>query len=269
MIQNLSVRKLQAFAATVGQCFPDSHVAIAGGCLRDLLHDKPVKDIDVFIQLQTVQGWGLALPWSDKLGDRNSGRPLKWKDDSRLVEELHTGVQKLEQVLHCFATNFNEAEDSCQSIIDATNTAGYGYHAFTLVDFPTGLHGHPVQLIFIGEHPVENVKNHFDFGLSQVWCTPNQLRMTPQYWRDHYSNCITYLPSIEPNPQRRLSSKMRAERLKAKYPGWGFRNLGVLDDVVVLPHTPGGTIDVILKQAEHLLSKNYPCSTGFTGKKGW
>jgi len=105
--------------------------------------------------------------------------------------------------------------------------------AFSLVDYPTGLHGHPVQLVFIGEHPVENIKRHFDFGLSQCWVTPNQLRMTPAYWRDHLGHRITYLPSAEPNAQRRLSSRQRAERLKLKYPGWAFHGLERLAGVAL------------------------------------
>lgn len=203
MIQNLTIPKLQALCGTVARCFPEGIVRIAGGALRDLLHDKPVKDIDVFICLQNTEGDG------------------GWYD----------GCHELGQILHC------EFQTSGTDCLDLRNSEGYSYGAFRLVDYPTGLHWHPVQLVFIEEHPVDNVKNHFDFGLSQVWCSENTLRMTPAYWFDHYNHRITYLQSTEPNEQRRLSSKQRAERLKLKYQGWKFDKLWQIDDVV-LPQPP-------------------------------
>lgn len=47
----LTIPKLQAFALEVRKAFPESGAIVAGGAVRDLLHDRPVKDIDVFLRL--------------------------------------------------------------------------------------------------------------------------------------------------------------------------------------------------------------------------
>lgn len=201
MIQNLSIAKLQVLAGEIQRFFPTSHIAIAGGCVRDLLSNREVKDIDVFIQLGST-------------------------DESERANEHYNGCDLLGKWLHC-----NPVYEG--DLLDLTNSKGYSYGAFALVDYPTGWRGHPVQLVFIDEHPVDNVTRHFDFGLSQCWVTPNQLRMTKAYWFDYFNQRITYLPSAAPNEQRRLSSKHRAERLKAKYKGWRFDRLWLLDDVVL------------------------------------
>lgn len=213
MIQTLSIHKLQAFCGTLAMCFPDADIAIAGGAVRDLLHDKPVKDIDCFIYLDAV---------------KKQSRPLtelvtEYRSDEEIAAAWYDGCTSLADILH------SEWEGDGADL-DASNSKGYSYGAFSLVDFKQGLHMHPVQLVFINEHPLDNVKNHFDFGLSQCWVTQAGLGWTSAYWHDRENHRITYLRSkVEPNEQRRRSSRDRAERLKAKYPGWMFDRLWQLD----------------------------------------
>lgn len=213
MIQTISIPKLQEFCGVLARCFPKAEIAIAGGAVRDLLHNKPVKDIDCFIYLDPVKAQSRPL---DEL-------ITTWHDDEDLYAMWFDGCEALGTHLYC---SYEMDGDP----MDLFNGKGYSYAAFSLVDYPKGPHMHPVQLIFINEPPLDNVRDHFDFGLSQCWVTQAGLGMTPAYWRDVELHRITYLRSrVEPNEQRRKSSKERAERLKAKYPGWKFDRLWQLD----------------------------------------
>jgi tRNA nucleotidyltransferase/poly(A) polymerase len=48
-MQNLSIERLQNLMGTVKKAFPQSQALCAGGAPRDLLNNRPVKDIDIFI----------------------------------------------------------------------------------------------------------------------------------------------------------------------------------------------------------------------------
>ncbi len=217
MIQTLSIPKLQDFCGVLAKCFPRADIAIAGGAVRDILHNKPVKDIDCFIYLDPVKAQSRPL---DEL-------ITTWHCDEELYMQWYDGCSELATKLYCEWQGKWHPEHRSLGL---RNDRGYSYGAFSLVDFPKGPHMHPVQLVFINEHPFDNVKNHFDFGLSQCWVTQAGLGMTSAYWADRERHRITYLRSkVEPNEQRRKSSKERAVRLQAKYPGWTFDRLWQLD----------------------------------------
>lgn len=217
MNNNLSIAKLQTLCATVAAAFPLASVAIAGGAVRDLLNRRPVKDIDVFVELNTVKGY--------KFTDAGALAQV-WQDNSAIADEWYTGIEALAKVFESdYVTNGGFEEGAEDDVLDIVNSKGYSYGAFTLVDYKQPNFGWPIQLVFISCHPVVNITDHFDFGLSQCWVTPNQLRMTSAYWHDHFNQRITYLPSREPNEQRRVSSLHRLERLRQKYPGWAFHGV--------------------------------------------
>lgn len=228
----------QNLVADVRRAFPSASVALAGGALRDWYHDRPIKDIDIFIELGQVKGWrqataaevALQQEMQEKLVGsslyaecRQSVRPLRevWRSDEELFAEYLDGLEDLSAQWHATWKGVGDAETP----LELTNSKGYSYGAFTLVDFPCGPRCFPIQLVFIDMDPIENIKDHFDFGLSQIWIQGNRLRTTPQFWKDHYSKTITYLPSKEPVFQRRLSSTHRAERLKEKYSDFRFHGL--------------------------------------------
>lgn len=220
-MKRFSLQQLQALCGMVNDSFPHAHVVIAGGALRDTLHEKPVKDLDVFIRL-----------------DIDS-------DDERLYQEWYDGCTKLACKLGNGYSDITtwvgsnnwpprpiEGSGSLDPDLKGSrNNKGYSYGAFSLVDFTPGYYNTPVQLVFIAEDPVKNVRDHFDFGLSQVYCTRNTLRMFPPYWKDKDLKRITYTPSVEPNDQRIMSSMLRLRRLQEKYAGWSFQRAGYLESL--------------------------------------
>lgn len=224
MIQNLSIRKLQDLCGVISSIFKGCEVVVAGGALRDLLHDRQVKDIDVFIQ-------GEFDPFEDE------------------ADEMEWHCKKLGTKLHCDPVFEWEHHNGGES--------GSTHSCFSLVDYPMGLHWHPVQLIFIEDSPRENVKRHFDFGLSRVWCSATQLRMEPEYWKDHYRQCISYTPSDEPTPERMLSSARRLQRLKLKYPNWRFEAFE-LSSIEVPPEVTPLTVSITDGNGKRMLNRWMP-----------
>lgn len=223
MIQNLSIEKLQRVAAQITEVCSHSLV-IGGGAPRDLLNGRPVKDIDVFIGLEGADE-EMAGDWFDICTSVGELWPqiVKRRYDIWTPEGVKRGkwCQSADTWL---GSNRGENPMLC-----LRNAKGYSYGAFSLVEFPVGPYCHSLQLVFIDIDPVENVRNHFDFGLSKVWVTPSQLRMDKAYWHDHFGQRITYLNSTEPNEQRRQSSVDRLGRLRTKYAGWRFERCGQLD----------------------------------------
>jgi hypothetical protein len=223
MIQNLDIAKLQRVAAQLKEVVPKHSLMIAGGAPRDILNGRPVKDIDVFIGLDGDHSQ-MANDWLEicmdvlKLYPQHSEQQYERADaagNKRLVWHQHQGSYEASGALNLI------------------NAKGYSYGAFSLVEFQQGPYCHALQLVFIDMDPVENVRNHFDFGLSKVWVTPNQVRMDKAYWHDHFGQRITYLNSTEPNEQRKLSSVERVKRLRQKYAGWRFERCWPLDNPLV------------------------------------
>lgn len=210
----MNISELSTLRSLVVRAFPQARVVVAGGAPRDILHSRPVKDIDVFIQLPGLR----PLEWVDGRGVKQ----VEVTPDSELHYLWFSGCEVLCSLLgpgSSWNGSWHNQEDD--SVVDSLgNSKGYGYGAFSLVDITPGWRMTPVQLVFIDIDPEENVRNHFDFGLSQVWVGEGGLRWTPAYWKDHDLHRITYTPSSEPNPQRIESSLARLARLKVKYAGW-------------------------------------------------
>jgi hypothetical protein len=191
---SLTIDKLVEFQSIVQRCFPNSDVIIAGGCLRDILHEKEVSDIDVFIQL----------------GDGES--EVDWLQDS-VFYQYDSGIKALAARL--YSTHKEKLTPQGKAVYD-------GNSCFRIVDLPEGFRMYPVQLIFRDEDPKEMI-NSFDFGLCQVWLDRGKLRMSSDYWRDHERQTFHYRP--ESKAAGRVTSAERIRKLQAKYPGWNFRGV--------------------------------------------
>lgn len=192
MIQNLTIPKLGELARLVNSHFQTAwkqkkrrynppSIAIAGGAVRDLLHNRPIKDIDIFCYCEDDKTWALA---GDTIADALYGE-AKFSGDP-----------------------------------------DYGENAFSLCDIPTGLHMHPVQLVQIGDEPLDHIKATFDFGLSCCYIDGGgNLHCLPQYWKDHFDQKIRYIGhrgGKQPDPYQVESSRKRLLRLREKYPSWRF-----------------------------------------------
>lgn len=191
MTPAVTIPQLQKHLTLVQECFKWSTCIIAGGAVRDVLNGKPVKDIDVFIELG---------------------------------EDPTAAVKELSERLYC---PFTEADWHAEPgyLPDKYTKGSDGKGAFLVCDLPKGVGSCPTQLIFIATDPVQNLRDNFDFDLSQAWVTRYKVWATPACRAAMVNKRITYCPATKPNAQQRASSRDRLERLKVKYAGWAFSGI--------------------------------------------
>ncbi len=203
-MSELTIERLQNLCAWARGYFGPSAI-IAGGAPRDLLHGKPVKDIDIFVR---VDGEDLVP----------SGGYIEDIGFTEVVESpVPLGDSKF--VMRCkgFAeliggeAVFRESPEQYAGLAD-------------LCDIKTS--EYPVQIIAIDHDPVDDV-HRYDFGLSQVFVTPLGLFFTPKYRLDDACRQITYTAEY-PTYDQINRSKARLARLQAKYADWSFENIGAL-----------------------------------------
>lgn len=194
MTPAVTIPQLQKHLTLVQECFKWSNCIIAGGAVRDVLNGKPVKDIDVFIDL-CEDPTAAALLLAERL--YCTPKDFIW-DNATGYGTMHSGYK---------------------------STPGTGKGAFLVCDLPKGIGSCPTQLIFLADDPVKNIHDTFDFDISQAWVTRYKVWTTPACRAAMVNKRITYCPREKPNAQQRASSRDRLERLKVKYAGWAFSGI--------------------------------------------
>jgi hypothetical protein len=171
--------------------FPEA--IIAGGALRDLVNDKPVKAIDIFVSDHnevTVNGnFGLIL-------------------DS--LEEFHHRLAKAIGDPNWSYTVSRSAPEYLESMDDqVVEVLSFNAPGITL----------PVQVVVLKDasNPWEVLKR-IDFGICQIGHNGKATLATPEYTIDKVNHSFT-LCRCESKAQM-ARSMQRYERLSAKYPDW-------------------------------------------------
>jgi hypothetical protein len=171
-------------------------LVIAGGSVRDVLNNRPVKDIDVFMQ---VPDW--------------EHDPLQ---ASELIDEVVAAVGKL----------FYSPGVSRETVIvndpDAEGDASdISYDIHSVWHWTCGFNCMPVDIVFIKEDPAKCYEA-FDFGLCQALVSPVYgLRTSRAYQRDSLNREITFLL----NAAQRDRSRVHLSHFLPKYPGWKVRGI--------------------------------------------
>lgn len=190
---SVSISHLQEIAQLVHRCFPTSSAAVAGGCLRDLMHGKPVSDIDVFISL----------------GDEGQD-PGDWIEEDSLFNEYKNGMRKLAESLY---STKKRVERKCEGGSDYSSS-----FIREVWEFPEGFRMYPLQLVFSSESPVDTVRDDFDFGICQAWTSGGRVQTTPAYKSDDAHRKFELMNQDTGRP----TTWERLQKLRAKYPGWRF-----------------------------------------------
>jgi hypothetical protein len=192
----------------------DADIIIAGGAPRDILHDRPVKDIDMFVMLDKEEGNLDLGPNGQHVAIENQEFPR----NVRFLAKALGGTMSH----HATSSDYGDIVDFCE----ITN----------LPDLP------PIQIIGITERPLEDLFL-YDFGLSQVAVNARGVLYTDAYMNDELNGRITYTPAIpwdQIDAHSKLRSKKRLGRLREKYSageypdgihryGYRFTNCELLD----------------------------------------
>ena len=166
---------------------------VAGGCIRDFLNDKPIKDIDIFTTIDV----GMA----NNTGFKAVG--IVFKD--YISGEYDGPSNDVVGVLKCTFEGYNVE-------IISVKLPGVAYNA----------------LPWLKSHVVDN----FDLDICKVWFDPDKdkVHKTGAYRKDIINMTITTrIPNTARTPLRPLTHNVEvsrlahAERVRAKYPGFSVR----------------------------------------------
>lgn len=181
---------------------------IAGGALRDLYNERPVKDVDIFV----------VSRGSTKKNEKFLRQMVKNANLTITKKDVYSSGG--------YFAGGHTVEDFSQKTADSINNS---FAAESWV-FTSAQSGQEFNVIFVGE-PLVNVEDylsngaptnparikdkvldHFDFGICQIACDGEEITTTPAYRAGVKNKTITLLRSD--------TDKDHLERIIAKYPDW-------------------------------------------------
>jgi hypothetical protein len=155
---------------------------IAGGFVRDMILDRPYRDIDLY-----VQGHSFGSVFTEITGERPNWRDAKADESS--AEYLHQAISHQQEVTPL---------------------------AVLLDRYKELLTGHPVNIIGLrgGEEARgEDVVSRFNFGICQAWISMGGSGTTDEFRKDAARKHITLLRT----DWGREASMRQYEKLSKKY----------------------------------------------------
>ena len=164
---------------------------IAGGAVRDTYHERPVSDVDIFVEESEIML---------KMNDSDYGSD-KWIDYWKKM------------------FNFSEAKnDKIKYFGD-----GYVFHVLdndicAVWEIRKGLKKY--QVILLRQDPRTYVSEKFDFGICRAYCDGRKLHFTNEFLQDSLNNTITLYPENLSEKQIDYAVNHHIQKIRNKYPGW-------------------------------------------------
>ncbi len=159
---------------------------IAGGAVRDLCHDKPVNDIDIYVP--TGAALGKTAFDSDEMYESEFWEYLFSMDGTDDYIDSNTGDGSGEGSIH-IDTVFE---------IYSNNTL--------------------YNIILVDLNPVEYVERHFDVGLCKAYFDGKKFRLTADFMRDSKNSTLTIVAeNMKQNDFDRMMEG-HVTKLQRKYP---------------------------------------------------
>jgi hypothetical protein len=218
-----NIEVLQQLCSYARAWFGDSAI-IAGGAPRDTLSGVPVKDVDIFVKVNT--------------DDLEGGDIVNVDVFTETIEKLN-GASAFTRNCQAFAS----AYDGVATFQKSPESYG-GLADLCDIEIPGK---QPIQIVALFEDPVDDV-HAYDFTISQVFVTPRGLFQTPAAFKDRQRRFIRYTGDNGRDAAAIERSRKRLSRLRLKYPDWIYVDCYGLD-------VPAGTIAKPLDQYETLLDR--------------
>jgi hypothetical protein len=196
-VKNPTISELSTLATTLTRCF--GRAWIAGGCLRDIIHNKPVKDIDVFLPDYPTYAQ------REKLYEALTGYPpISVKGPGRLPYDT--------PALPGLWNNFEHEVDYDAEQILNVYSGGPTWHGLSL------------QLIQVFDEDVTplSIVRKFDIDLCKIYLHGARVVGLPEFHRDSTERRITVHQDL-------ARTEDHLDRLVEKYPareGWRVRKVG-------------------------------------------
>ena len=182
----IKLRKLEESIQTlrkIKETLPDA--ILAGGAIRDVYHNKKVKDYDLFVSSNTTLD-----VYKDSF----------WEKQFSLGNELHTGD---------IITNLSDTEDgSCE---------GANYVDTVWEVKKNGSH---YNVIVLNMNPTEYINRFFDIGICKAYSDGERIRLTSDFMRDSRNHLLTIVSESMSQPDFNRMMDRHVEAVKQKYPGY-------------------------------------------------
>ena len=186
------------FLSKIQTLYPEA--IIAGGALRDVIIDKPIKDVDLFI--------------------RDTGNSV---DVNKIAELFGIKVDKDGRGDHIKLTNdFKVMKDKAYK--DSSKKYGiigkkYALETHINQLFDVQYNGVLYQLIFVEVEPVKMVYSDFDFGICKVWFDGEDLVVSEEFEYDLEHKQLTLSGSFSEG-QLLHTLYVHRPNLVKKFPNW-------------------------------------------------
>ncbi len=153
---------------------------IAGGAIRDLYHNKPIKDIDIYVP----------------------------NDDTVAIHDVSFWVQLFD---------LNRMHGDC---IEHSGVEGESYDGKNHIGMVWEIQklGTLYNIIIVDVNPTDYVNNFFDIGLCKAYCDGKKIRLTADFMRDSQNKLLTVVSKHLPQEEFDGMMDNHVARLKIKYP---------------------------------------------------
>lgn len=192
---------------------------VGGGVPRDIYHNKPIKDIDVY--LPDPSEMVVSIKW-DRVSSRKSAAKA-------LVDHFDATGQPLflPEALGYDTTTAIIQDDIMygrnymfQCITTDSQSHGYEYKrtAMTQIWELRNTSSMPIQFIFVKKEPTQFVIEDFDIGLCMCYYDGTKARFTPEFLEDSNNHKFTICGQSLTDVQIALAVTRHIPRLQKKYP---------------------------------------------------
>ncbi len=174
---------------------------IAGGYYRDIYHNIPFSDVDIFIDTHTFNT-PTDYPAGTKYSDSTFYREEFWKE----MFELNLGV------------NNHRSIYSNDYIEDISSGEEYEDDEIELV-WEISYNDIKYNIILIAEYnPIDFVKEKFDFGICKVYSDGNKISFSKEFLHDSKNKLISFTDYDVSYEFFCYAMKTHLEKIKEKYP---------------------------------------------------
>lgn len=157
---------------------------IAGGLIRDLYHDKPIKDVDIYVPLD-------APDYNDEVSTCSR---FFWND----IFKLKSSNDYIENM-------------------DGEGDEDYDSEDIGMV-WEISAQNRLYNIIVVNEKPIDYVEKHFDIGLCKVYCDGKKIRLTSEFLHDSRFKKLTIVSKNIKQEEFARMMNYHVKKLKDKYP---------------------------------------------------
>lgn len=173
------------------------HSLIAGGAIRDMYFQRPIKDIDIFLWDPDVKG--------NTEKNLTAGIGINEKSITKLMDlDVNQSWYRRD-----FATRSGLGEDEEYAVTKHVT------QVWSVVKNEI-----PYQLIFLNIKPLEFVENHFDLAICKAYCDGYKIRYTKDFSIDAQRQTLTICSHGLTQRHFDYILETYLPRIKEKYPSF-------------------------------------------------